>query len=247
PAYEWNFSDVNPPVHAFATMFLYRTEQLLRGEGDIEFLRNVFNKLALNFTWWVNRKDRNGKNVFEGGFLGLDNISVFDGSAPLPTGGYLEQADGTAWMAMFTQNMCEIAVELATHDKFYVDHAVKFFEHFFWIAAALNQIGDTGLWDEEDGFYYDLLRLPDGSAQRLKVRSIVGLLPLCGTTVVEKHVRDQAPQLMQGIFTRLWRLPEVRTSIHPPGPEAPGGNGRGSFAAVSPDALRRGARPRRAV
>ncbi len=239
PAYEWNFSDVNPPVHAFATMFLYKTEQLLRGEGDIEFLRYVFNKLALNFTWWVNRKDRGGKNVFEGGFLGLDNISVFDRSAPLPTGGYLEQADGTAWMAMFTQNMCEIAVELAIHDKFYVDHAIKFFEHFFWIAAALNQIGDAGLWDEEDGFYYDLLRLPDGSAHRLKVRSIVGLLPLCATTVVEKYVREQAPQLMQGVFTRLLRLPEVRTSIHPTGPEHYGVNGREIFALVNPDRLRR--------
>jgi hypothetical protein len=239
PAYEWNFSDVNPPVHAFAAMFLYKTEQLLRGQGDAEFLRHVFHKLALNFTWWVNRKDRDGKNVFEGGFLGLDNISVFDRSAPLPTGGYLEQADGTAWMAMFTQNMCEIAVELAAHDTFYIDHAIKFFEHFFWIAAALNQIGDAGLWDEEDGFYYDLLRLPDGSAQRLKVRSIVGLLPLCATMVVEKSVWRQAPQLVNSIFERLWRLPEVRTSIHPTGPEHSGVNGRQIFALVNPDRLRR--------
>jgi hypothetical protein len=172
PAYEWSFSDVNPPVHAWASIFLYMTEKLLRGEGDIQFFRNVFSKLELNFTWWVNRKDRDGKNVFEGGFLGLDNISIFDRSAPMPTGGYLEQADGTSWMAMFTQNMCEIAVELAAHDKLYVDHAIKFFEHFFWIAAAMNQMGDNGLWDEEDGFYYDLLRLPDGSAQRLKVRAL---------------------------------------------------------------------------
>jgi len=239
PAYEWNFSDVNPPVHGFAAMFLYKTEQLLHGQGDIEFLRYVFHKLALNFTWWVNRKDRDGKNVFEGGFLGLDNISVFDRSAPLPTGGYLEQADGTAWMAMFTQNMCEMSIELATHDKFYVDHAIKFFEHFFWIAAALNQIGDTGLWDEEDGFYYDLLRLPDGSSQRLKVRSIVGLLPLCATTVVEKNVREQAPQLVEGIFERLMRLPEVRDSIHPTGPDHYGVNGREIFALVNPDRLRR--------
>jgi hypothetical protein len=239
PAYEWNFSDVNPPVHAFAATFLYKTEQLLRGQGDIEFLKYVFDKLALNFTWWVNRKDRDGKNVFEGGFLGLDNISVFDRSAPLPTGGYLEQADGTAWMALFTQNMCEIAIELATHDTFYVDHAIKFFEHFFWIAAALNQIGDAGLWDEEDGFYYDLLRLPDGSAQRLKVRSIVGLLPLCATTVVEKDVREKAPQLVQAIFDRLLRLPEVRSSIHPTGPDHYGVNGREIFALVNPDRLRR--------
>jgi hypothetical protein len=235
PAYEWNFSDVNPPVHAFAAMYLYKMEQLLRGQGDIEFLRDAFQKLTLNFTWWVNRKDRGGKNVFEGGFLGLDNISVFDRSAPLPTGGYLEQADGTSWMAMFTQNMCETAVELATHDKFYVDHAIKFFEHFFWIAAALNQIGDTGLWDEEDGFYYDLLRLPDGSSHRLKVRSIVGLLPLCATTVVEKNAREQAPELVAAIFERLMRLPEVRSSIHPTGPDHYGVNGREIFALVNPD------------
>jgi hypothetical protein len=239
PAYEWNFSDVNPPVHAWAAIFLHRIEQLLHGEDDTEFLRFAFNKLALNFTWWVNRKDRGGKNVFEGGFLGLDNISIFDRSAPLPTGGYLEQADGTAWMAMFTQKMCEIAVELAIQDKLYEDYAVKFFEHFFWISAALNQIGDAGLWDEEDGFYYDLLRLPDGSAHRLKVRSIVGLLPLCATTVVEKYVRLKVPQLAERIFERLMRLPEVRASIHPAGPGHYGVNGREIFALVNPDRLRR--------
>jgi hypothetical protein len=239
PAYEWNFSDVDPPVHAWAALFLYRTEQLLRGTGDIEFLRHAFSKLELNFTWWVNRKDHDGRNVFEGGFLGLDNVSIFDRSAPLPTGGYLEQADGTAWMALFTQNMCEIAIELATHDKLYEDHAVKFFEHFFWIAAAMNQMGDTGLWDEEDGFYYDLLRLPDGSAHRLKVRSIVGLLPLCATTIVEKHEREQAPELAGLVFQRLWGLPEVRASIHPAGPEHYGVNGREIFALVNPDRLRR--------
>jgi len=146
PAYEWNFSDVNPPVHAWATLFLYNTEKQLRGKGDVEFLKRVFNKLALNFTWWVNRKDRFGKNVFEGGFLGLDNIGVFDRSAPLPTGGHLEQADGTAWMAMFCQNMLEIAVELATQDPAYEELAMKFAEHFFWIAAALNRVGGEGLW-----------------------------------------------------------------------------------------------------
>ena len=164
PAYEWNFSDVNPPVHAFATLFLHRTEQALRGETDLDFLRAAFNKLLLNFTWWVNRKDRFGKNVFEGGFLGLDNIGVFDRSAPLPTGGHLEQADGTAWMALFSQNMLELAVELAAHDPIYEDMVVKFAEHFYYIAAAMNRPGQDGMWDEEDGFYYDLLRLPDGSA-----------------------------------------------------------------------------------
>ena len=191
PAYEWNFSDVNPPVHAFATLFLHRTEQTLRGETDVDFLKSAFNKLLLNFTWWVNRKDRFGKNVFEGGFLGLDNIGVFDRSAPLPTGGHLEQADGTAWMALFSQNMVELALELAAHDRTYEDMVAKFVEHFVYIASAMNQPGQYGMWDEEDGFYYDLLRLPDGSATRLKVRSMVGLLPLCATTVIEKWQREQ--------------------------------------------------------
>ncbi len=178
PAYEWNFSDVNPPVHAFATLFLHRTEQALRGETDVEFLKSAFNKLVLNFTWWINRKDRFGKNVFEGGFLGLDNIGVFDRSAPLPTGGHLEQADGTAWMTLFTQNMLELAFELSAHDPTYEEMVVKFAEHFYYIASAMNRPGADSMWDEEDGFYYDLLRLPDGSATRLKVRSMVGLLPL---------------------------------------------------------------------
>ena len=194
PAYEWNFSDVNPPVHAFATLFLHRTEQALRGETDLDFLRSTFNKLLLNFTWWVNRKDRFGKNVFEGGFLGLDNIGVFDRSAPLPTGGHLEQADGTAWMALFSQNMLELAIELAAHDRTYEDMVFKFVEHFYYIAAAMNRPGQDGMWDEEDGFYYDLLRLPDGSATRLKVRSLVGLLPLCATTVIEKAQRERIPE-----------------------------------------------------
>jgi hypothetical protein len=143
PAYEWNFSDVNPPVHAFATLFLYRTEQARRGHGDVKFLGAAFIKLLVNYTWWVNRKDRFGKNVFEGGFLGLDNIGVFDRSAPLPTGGYLEQADGTAWMALFTQNMLEMCVELAAHDANYDDLAFKFTEHFLYIAAAMNKPGRT--------------------------------------------------------------------------------------------------------
>ena len=185
PAYEWNFSDVNPPVHAWATIFLYRTEQALKGQGDLEFLKRSFAKLMLNFSWWVNRKDRFGKNLFEGGFLGLDNIGVFDRSADLPTGGHLEQADGTAWVALFCQNMLEISGELAAHDPHFEEMAVKFADHFLWIARAMNQTGPDGMWDEEDGFYYDVLRLPDGSATRLKVRSMVGLLPLCATTVFE--------------------------------------------------------------
>jgi hypothetical protein len=239
PAYEWNFSDVNPPVHAWATLFLHRTEQALRDEVDIDFLKSAFNKLMLNFTWWVNRKDRFGKNVFEGGFLGLDNIGVFDRSAPLPTGGHLEQADGTAWMALFTQNMCELAIELASHDPSYEDMVPKFVEHFLYIAAAMNKPGQDGMWDEEDGFYYDLLRLPDGSATRLKVRSMVGLLPLCATTVVEKWQRERVPQAVAAFRARARQMPELMESIHPTGPGHFGVAERGLFALINPERLRR--------
>jgi hypothetical protein len=166
PAYEWNFSDVNPPVHAWATIFLFRTEQALRGKTDLEFLKRVFGKLTANFGWWVNRKDRNGSNLYEGGFLGLDNIGVFDRSSPLPTGGYLEQADGTAWVALYAQNMLEIAVELAAHEPAYEELATNIGIQFLLIARAMNRIGPDGMWDEGDGFYYDVLRLPDGSALR---------------------------------------------------------------------------------
>ena len=239
PAYEWNFSDVNPPVHAFATLFLHRTELALRGEMDLKFLTAAFNKLLLNFTWWVNRKDRFGKNVFEGGFLGLDNIGVFDRSAPLPTGGNLEQADGTAWMAFFSQNMLELATELAAHDPTYEDMVLKFADHFYYIAAAMNQPGPDGMWDEEDGFYYDLLRLPDGSATRLKVRSLVGLLPLCATTVVEPWQRERAPRAMAAIWKRLGRMPELQESIHPTGVGHLGVADRGIIALLKPERLRR--------
>jgi hypothetical protein len=239
PAYEWNFSDVNPPVHAFATLFLHRTEQALRGSMDLDFLKMAFNKLLLNFTWWVNRKDRFGKNVFEGGFLGLDNIGVFDRSAPLPTGGYLEQADGTAWMALFSQNMIELAVELAAHDPTYEDMVLKFAEHFYYIASAMNRPGVDGMWDEEDGFYYDLLCLPDGSSQRLKVRSMVGLLPLCATTVMEKWQRERIPQTMGQVVERLRRIPELLATMHPTGPGQYGVAERGILAMVNPERLRR--------
>ncbi len=239
PAYEWNFSDVNPPVHAWATLFLHRTEQALRGETDLDYLKLAFNKLLLNFTWWVNRKDRFGKNVFEGGFLGLDNIGVFDRSAPLPTGGHLEQADGTAWMALFSQNMVELAVELAAHDPAYEDMVLKFTEHFYYIAAAMNRPGQDGMWDEEDGFYYDLLRLPDGSATRLKVRSMVGLLPLCASTVVEAWQRERIPQAMAHLHKRLRRMPELLESTHPTGPGHFGVAERGLAALVNPERLRR--------
>jgi hypothetical protein len=239
PAYEWNFGDVNPPVHAWATIFQYRMEQAQRGRGDIEFLKRVFGKLLLNFTWWVNRKDRFGKNVFEGGFLGLDNIGVFDRSAPLPTGGHLEQADGTAWMAMFCQNMLEIAVELAVHDQSYEDLVAKFVEHFLWIAGAMNNVGRDGMWDEEDGFYYDVLRLPDGSATRLKVRSMVGLLPLCATTVIEPWQRESVPRATHAFRERLRRSPELLGDIHPTGAGHRGYGERGIFALVNPERLRR--------
>jgi hypothetical protein len=239
PAYEWNFGDVNPPVHAWATIFLYRTEQALKGEGDLEFLRRSFAKLVLNFSWWVNRKDRFGKNLFEGGFLGLDNIGVFDRSSPLPTGGHLEQADGTAWVSLFSQNMLEIAMELASHDPFYEDMAVKFADHFIWIAHAMNQTGPDGMWDQEDGFYYDVLRLPDGSARRLKVRSMVGLLPLCATTVIEPWQLERTPRALKIIQERWQRMPELRESVHPTGPGHLGYAGRGIAALVNPERLRR--------
>jgi hypothetical protein len=239
PAYEWNFSDVNPPVHAWATIFLHRTEQALGGEGDLEFLKRSFTKLLANFTWWVNRKDRFGKNVFEGGFLGLDNIGVFDRSAPLPTGGYLEQADGTSWMALFSQNMFELAIELAQDDRTYDDLAAKFAEHFLWIAAAMNKTGPDGMWDEEDGFYYDVLRLPDGRATRLKVRSMVGLLPLCATTVIEPWQRERIPRTMRALTERARRMPELLRSIHPTGPGNLGYGERGIAALLNRERLER--------
>jgi hypothetical protein len=239
PAYEWNFSDVNPPVHAWATIFLHRTEEALRGEADFAFLRRAFGKLMLNFTWWVNRKDRFGKSAFEGGFLGLDNIGVFDRSAPLPTGGYLEQADGTAWMALFSQNMVEIGIELAAHDSDYDDLAAKFADHCLLIAHAMNQMGPAGMWDEEDGFYYDVLRFPDGTATRLKVRSMVGLLPVCATTVFEAWQRQRIPHLLALFAERLRRMPWLLDSIHPTGPGHFGVADRGITALVGPERLRR--------
>jgi hypothetical protein len=239
PAYEWNFSDVNPPVHAWATIFQYRTEQALKGQGDLEFLKRSFSKLMMNFGWWVNRKDRLGMNLFEGGFLGLDNIGVFDRSAPLPTGGHLEQADGTAWMALLCQNMLEISVELAAHESFFEDMTIKFGDHFLWIARAMNQTGPDGMWDEEDGFYYDVLRLPDGSASRLKVRSMVGLLPLCATTVMEPWQCERLPRVIESLWERVRRMPELLQSIHPIGPEHFGYGDRRIIALVGTQRLRR--------
>lgn len=218
PAYEWNFGDVNPPVHAWSTIFTYLTDTAQKGHGDTEWLKSIFQKLLLNFTWWVNRKDRSGRNVFEGGFLGLDNIGVFDRSAPLPTGGYLEQADGTAWMCLFCENMLQIAATLAKTDPDYLDMGLKFVQHFLWIASSMASMGGgTGMWDEEDGFFYDVLRLPDGSAQRLKVRSMVGLLPLCAATVFDGSVLKQHPEMQERLQAFIDARPEIVAAIHPPG------------------------------
>ena len=180
PAYEWAFGDVNPPVHAWAAWRVYKIDKKRNGKGDRAFLQRVFHKLMLNFTWWVNRKDAEGMNIFQGGFLGLDNIGVFDRSAPLPTGGYIEQSDGTSWMAMYTLNLLAIALELAEEDPSYEDVASKFWEHFIYIANAMSHRGDErmGLWNEEDGFFYDVLKLPDGNQFPIKIRSMVGLDPV---------------------------------------------------------------------
>jgi hypothetical protein len=231
PAYEWNFGDVNPPVHAWSTIFTYRLDKSLRnGEGDKEWLKSCFQKLLMNFTWWVNRKDRTGCNVFEGGFLGLDNIGVFDRSAPLPTGGYLEQADGTAWMALFCQNMLEIAGELAMSDADYVDMALKFAEHFLWIGSSMSNIaGGTGMWDEEDGFYYDVLRRPDGQAERLKVRSMVGLLPLCAVTCFSGELIAKYPELSDRLKWFIESRPELCRGIHDPAERGFGGRMLGAI------------------
>jgi hypothetical protein len=239
PAYEWNFSDVNPPVHAWATLLVYETELEARGEGDVTWLKSAFQKLLVNFTWWVNRKDPTGRNVFEGGFLGLDNIGVFDRSAPLPTGGSLEQSDGTAWMAFFAQSMLSIALELSRHDPMYEDMVLKFAEHFVFIAAAMDRIGDNQdeLWDEEDGFFYDVLRLPDGQAQRLKVRSVVGLLPLCATTILPLETEHVSKDLSARLQQRIEAMPELLATIHDT--RVPGVNGRRMLAVVNEDKLRR--------
>jgi hypothetical protein len=216
PAYEWNFSDVNPPVHAWATLFLFKLERNL-GREDIGFLSRSFHSLLLNFNWWVNQKDPQGKNVFAGGFLGLDNIGVFDRSAQLPTGGSLEQADGTAWMAFYCQNMLDMALILADHDPAYEEAAYKLLESVIWITYAMDRLGENqdDMWDEEDGFYYDVLRLPDGEAFRLKVRSMVGLLPLCASTVVEQDSVMRHPRLMELIEVFRERHPEVLAQVAP--------------------------------
>ncbi len=240
PAYEWNFGDVNPPVHAYATMQIYLSDKERRGgRGDLEFLKYAFAKLLVNFTWWVNRKDRTGNNVFEGGFLGLDNIGVFDRSSPLPTGGFLEQADGTAWMVFYSQQMLRIAVELALHDPLYEEFVSKFFQHTMWIAGAMDRIGEhkDEMWDEDDGFFYDVLRLPDGQAMRLKVRSMVGLLPLAAVAVFEEDILERLPKFREFARSLLARHPELATNIHMPVEQ--GVAGRRLLSIVNEDKLRR--------
>lgn len=240
PAYEWNFGDVNPPVHAWATMQLFLVDKERRGDsGDIEFLKYAFSKLLANFTWWVNRKDRTGANVFEGGFLGLDNIGVFDRSAPLPTGGYLDQADGTAWMVFFSQQMLRISVELALSEPLYEEFVEKFFQHTLFIAGAMDRVGDRQdeMWDEEDGFFYDVLRMPDGSATRLKVRSIVGLLPLAAVAVFEENIVEKMPRFRERARMFLMRHPELAANVHLP--QEPGVANRRMLSIVNEEKLRR--------
>jgi hypothetical protein len=238
PAYEWNFGDVNPPVHAWSTIFTFFLETANKGKGDIKWLERSFHKLMLNFSWWVNRKDRAGNNAFEGGFLGLDNIGVFDRSSALPTGGYLEQADGTAWMALFCQNMMEISIQLALVNPAYVDISMKLFEHFLWISSSMIRADeDGGMWDEQDGFFYDVLCLPQGGNQRLKVRSMVGLLPLCAVTVYNKELREKYPEVTQQVSKFLSTRPELTAFIHNPG--KPGQNGRFLASVLNEKNLRR--------
>ncbi|MBI4473664.1 MAG: glucosidase, partial [Acidobacteria bacterium] len=215
PAYEWAFGDVNPPVHAWAAWRVYKIDKRIRGASDRTFLERVFQKLMLNFTWWVNRKDAEGRNVFQGGFLGLDTIGVFDRSAPLPTGGHIEQSDGTGWMGMYCLNMLTIALELARENPNYQDLASKFFEHFVHIAHAMTDLGGLGfsLWDEHDGFFYDALCLPDGSHQMLKARSAVGLIPLFGVESLEPGIVDQLSGFKRRMQWFISNVPHVRNHI----------------------------------
>jgi hypothetical protein len=240
PAYEWNFSDVNPPVHAFATLWLYKYEKQL-GRSDLRFLERSFQGLMQNFNWWVNRKDPAGRSVFAGGFLGLDNIGLFDRSAPLPTGGSLEQADGTAWMAFYCQNMLEMALILTEYDPLYEEFAFKFLQHFMWISYAMDRRGEhhDEMWDEQDGFFYDLLRLPDGQAMRLKVRSLVGLLPLCASSVFEADAVSRFPKLMELIEQFRKRHPELISHVSPTDAGFSGYKGRKLLSVLTKQKLER--------
>jgi hypothetical protein len=215
PAYEWAFGDVNPPVHAWAAWRVYKVEMKRQGDGDRNFLERIFHKLLLNFTWWVNRKDTEGKNIFEGGFLGLDNIGVFDRSAPLPTGGHLEQSDATSWMGMYCLNMLSMALELARDNRAYEDVASKFFEHFVYICRAVNNIGSKHieLWDRTDGFFYDVLHLPNGDTTHMKVRSMVGLIPLFAVETLDSTLIDRLPRFKHRMQWFLENRPEFSQHV----------------------------------
>ncbi|WP_279482356.1 MGH1-like glycoside hydrolase domain-containing protein [Aureimonas sp. SK2] len=223
PAYEWAFGDANPPIHAFAALRVYRMDEALTGVADRDFLERIFHKLMINFTWWVNRKDTEGRNLFQGGFLGLDNIGVFDRSAPIPGGGYIEQSDGTAWMAMYALNLMRMALELARENPVYEDVATKFFEHFLTIASAMTHVGGSeaekdadpgrGLWDEADGFFYDALILPDGSETTLRVRSLVGLIPLCAVEVLDADIAERHPFFAARLSWMLRNRPDLTGQV----------------------------------
>ncbi|HET7080167.1 MAG TPA: glucosidase [Chloroflexia bacterium] len=238
PAYEWAFSDVNPPVHAWAAWRIYQMEAAERGQGDRRFLESVFHKLLLNFTWWINRKDVDGNNVFQGGFLGLDNIGVFDRSAPLPGGGHLEQADGTSWMAAYCLNMLTIALELAGKDPVYQDIATKFFEHFLRIAAAMADVSEESiaLWDQQDGFFYDALHMPNGSVQVLRVRSLVGLLPLFAVGLIEPELLERLPVFKRRMEWFLANRPFLAGHIAEV--DRPGVHKHRLFSILTPERLR---------
>ena len=239
PAYEWAFGDVNPPVHAWAAWRVYKIDKKRTGTGDRVFLERVFQKLLLNFTWWVNRKDAEGRNVFQGGFLGLDNIGVFDRSAALPTGGHLEQSDGTSWMAMYCLNMLAIAMELAADNPAYEDTASKFWEHFLYIAHAMGTHGEEGgdLWDEADGFFYDVLHRPDGDKQPLKVRSMVGLIPLFAVETLEPELLEKLPGFARRLEWFIDHRPDL--TRHTACMRSPGRGERRLLSVVDRDRLRR--------
>lgn len=215
PAYEWDFSDVNPPVHAMAAFKVFKMDWKMKGKPDYGFLEKAFQKLMMNFTWWVNRKDSNGNNIFEGGFLGLDNIGIFNRSAPVPGGGHLEQADGTSWMAMYSLNLTQIAMELSLYNPVYKSMVIKFFEHFLYIAGSITHMGEDseGLWEEEDGFYYDVLRRPDGSWERLRLRSIVGLIPMFATILFDTPTWEKLPDVKEEIDRFAQRRPDLAALV----------------------------------
>jgi len=237
PAYEWALGDVNPPVHAWACWRVFQIDRRRAGRPDYDFLERCFHKLLMNFTWWVNRKDALGNNVFEGGFLGLDNIGLFDRSAPLPTGGFIEQSDGTSWMAMYSLNMLTIALELAQRNRTYEDIASKFFEHFLYIASAMNGTGHESLWDDEDGFYYDMLRLPSGEALRMKVRSMVGIIPLFAMETIEPAVIEKLPGFRRRMQWFLKNRPDLCRNLASMTERGVGE--RRMLSLVGPDRLRR--------